>query len=149
MVLVVVLLVIAIAYYVLVYNAAKPLSIVGFADDNVVIALNGVNIVSNNGWNKQYSWSGTAKSGDTILMTVTNTGGPGGLICKISFDGVDFVSSPSLFQTKVSMSAMSDANVKTWWSADNISALGGAKWIWSGTGVDSAQTVNTFTFVLP
>jgi hypothetical protein len=148
-VIIIVLLLVVVAYYVLVVKGPKPLSIAGFADDNVVVALNGATILSNNGWNKRFNWDGTAKPGDILLMTVTNTGGPGGMVCKISFNGVDYVSSPSLFKTTSSMNAISADNVKSWWSANDISSLGGAHWVWSGTGVDSASLTNTFTFVLP
>lgn len=146
---IVVLFLVAIAYYVLVIRGPKPLSIAGFADDNVVAALNGTVIFNNNAWNKRFDWKGTAKPGDILLLTVTNTGGSGGIICKISFNGTDYVSSPSLFKTTSTINAIPTDNVKSWWSTNDISTFGGAQWIWSGTGTDSASLTNTFSFVLP
>ena len=152
---VVVLLLLALAYYYFtVVKAPKPLSVSGYADNEITVFLNEERLLLANDWTKKFNWQGQAKSGDKLVLVVRNIGGPGGLVCAINWDGKVTYSSPSSFQTAGPVGTCSENDVKSWWSAASLSGMEQAKWIWESGCVDNAASATNpvsiaFTYVLP
>jgi hypothetical protein len=160
-----ILLLIAIAYYYFVVikkpeEAKKPedtktLKVEGYADDQLTLLLNNSTVATANDWKKKFIYLGKAKTGDTLKFIVHNTGGPGGFICTINWNGQMIYSNPSTFQSTTPAGVCDESNVRAWWSgAENLSSMGNAKWIWGNNCVDLSASstnpaINTFTYVLP
>lgn len=154
-VIIAVVILLLIAYYFLVANKTpQPLSVFGYADNDVTLLLNDEKLLYVNDWTKRFKWDGMAKSGDKLSLVVRNLGDQAGLVCALNWNGKMIYSDPSTFQTTTPVNSCSDTLVARWSQAVTLTGMEQAKWIWGNGCVDGSASpsnpvVNTFTYVLP
>lgn len=146
---VIIVLILLVAYY-MYATRLKPLTITGYADDEVSAYLNDTLLFLNKGWNKKFTWTGEAKSKDNLKFVVKNIGGSGGLVCMLDFDGQVAYSNPTMFQSTEAINKCPPGGVNSWWRENSLDGMEQAEWIWTGSCVDRLSVkTNTFNYVLP